>query len=352
MEKMNTEKKVQLLKDLAANVGYKLIAAPFDTPFVEDSFEILPFGEECKQVFWTVPESVLNSKEYEELRKKFVKADVLDSVCVTSIPWESDNDERVAILLIDLTRKHRGSVKFVDASKWDISQELGMAAVCNFLIHDVFPGEDFLAFWLDGDEVMDEYVDNRWNEQVRVVPSGNINERKGYSLLPLTYMPRPVAKQGFKYVRLDELFLMLGLRLGTEAKHVDVEDSHVEKTAFGEFLKNVNFDVNRDYIIHGDYIELVKPAIVASACGNFQPRKAIPNTDSAIVEMTEPIVLLPMSDEYDLDYLLQQLSKEDVLRQLPFRPYPNEGLDEYDDLGGVLIEVPETWETNIWERWR
>lgn len=350
---MNIEKKVQLLKDLAANVGYKLIPAPFDTPFVEDSLEELPFDEECKQVFWTVPESVLNSKEHEELRKKFVKADVLDSVCVTSIPWASDNDERVAILLIDLDRKRRGSLKFVDASQWDISQEMDMAAVCDLLVHDIFPGEDFLAFWLDGDVVMDEYVDNRWDEQVRVVPSGDISVRNGYSLLPFTYMPKPVAKQGFKYVRLDGIFYIEDCILNNRAKYVESNDSQVDNMDSNEHkfdfssLKFLDSLDSRDYIYHGDHIEMLKPAIVASACGNFQPRKAMPKTESAFVDILDPILFIPDREEYDLDYLLEQLSKEDVLRQLPFRPYPNAKLG-WEDLIGVLIEVPETWEIDRW----
>ena len=33
MSKMNIEVMEQLLKDLAANVGYELIPNPFDTPF-------------------------------------------------------------------------------------------------------------------------------------------------------------------------------------------------------------------------------------------------------------------------------------------------------------------------------
>ena len=64
MNKMNIEVKEQLLKDLAANVGYDLIPAPFNTPFEEASIEGLP---DSKQFFWPVPSSVLNDKEHEVL---------------------------------------------------------------------------------------------------------------------------------------------------------------------------------------------------------------------------------------------------------------------------------------------
>ena len=71
---MNIEVMEQLLKDLAANVGYDLIPSPFDTPFVEASVEGLP---DSKQFFWTVPASVLNSKEQEEFRKMCIEADII-----------------------------------------------------------------------------------------------------------------------------------------------------------------------------------------------------------------------------------------------------------------------------------
>ena len=115
---MNIEVMEQLLKDLAANVGYDLIPSPFDTPFVEASVEGLP---DSKQFFWTVPASVLNSKEQEEFRKMCIEADIIDTVCTTSFSWPTDENERVAILLIDVTRRRRGSIKFVDASAWNIS---------------------------------------------------------------------------------------------------------------------------------------------------------------------------------------------------------------------------------------
>ena len=80
MSKMNIEVMEQLLKDLAANVGYELIPNPFDTPFEEASIEGLP---DSKQFFWPVPTSALNDKEHEEFRKMCVEADIIDTVCTT-----------------------------------------------------------------------------------------------------------------------------------------------------------------------------------------------------------------------------------------------------------------------------
>ena len=120
MSKMNIEAMEQLLKDLAANVGYDLIPAPFDTPFEEASIEGLP---DSKQFFWPVPTSVLNDKGHEEFRKMCVEADIIDTVCTTSFPWPSDENAHVAILLIDVTRRRRGSIKFVHADEWDISKD-------------------------------------------------------------------------------------------------------------------------------------------------------------------------------------------------------------------------------------
>ena len=318
---MNVEVMEQLLKDLAANVGYDLIPAPFDTPFEEASIERLT---DSKQFFWTVPASVLNSKEHEDFRKMCIEADIIDTVCTTSFSWPSDEGDHVVILLIDVTRRRRGSIKFVDATAWDISDETDMAAVCNMLIHDLFPGEHHLAFQMNED-VMDLEVDDRWDEQVRLVSANKI----GSSLLPQDYLPKPVAKQGYKYVRLDDLF-------------------NIEDLEGAKILNRLHLHINPEdldlygYIVHDNLLELKVPAIIVSAYGNLQPQKVLSGETTAIVDLNEKIALIPRSyiPDIDLDYLVEQLSKEPTLRQLPFLPFPNAHLEE-EHLQGVLIEIPE-----------
>ena len=324
MNKMNIEVMEQLLKDLAANVGYDLIPAPFDTPFEEASIEGLP---DSKQFFWPVPASVLNDKEHEEFRKMCVEADIIDTVCTTSLPWPSDENDHVAILLIDVTRRRRGCIKFVDSSAWDISDETDMAAVCNMLVHDLFPGEDLLAFQMNED-AMDEGLDYRWNEQVRLVSACKVRD----SLLPRNYLLIPVAKQGFKYVRLDEVF------------HIeDLEGAKTCKTLCNK-MPDIDFEELNGFKFIDDLMELNVPAIVISACGNLQPQKVVPENTPAVIDMNEKIVLIPqsylMKKPLDLDYCVEQLKKEMTLRQLPFLPYPDARLIE-EDLMGVQIEIPE-----------
>ena len=314
---MNKNEIEQLLKDLAANVGYVLISEPFDTPFNETSIERLP---DNKQLFWTVPASVLNDKEHEQFRVMCINADIIDTVCMTSFPWPSNEENQVAIILVDLTRRRRGSVKFVDANRWNIADETGMAAVCNMLIHDLFPGESLLAFQMCED-VMDEDVDERWDEQVRLVSAFYITS----SLAPQDYILKPVARQGFVYKRLDEIFNIIDLAGANFA-------TKIQGTSTGGYL---------GYIGHNDMLELTEPAIVVSAFGNLQPQKVIPKGNSVNVDLNEKIALIPWwSNDIDLDYLVEQLSKESTLRQLPFLPYPNARLEE-EHLDVVLIEVPE-----------
>lgn len=313
MNKMNKNEIEQLLKDLAANVGYVLISAPFDTPFNKTSIERLP---DSKQLFWTVPASVLNDKEHEQFRVMCINADIIDTVCMTSFPWPSNEEDQVAIILVDLTCRRRGCIKFVDASRWNIADETGMAAVCNMLIHDLFPGEDFLAFQM-AEDVMDEDVDERWDEQVRLVSALHINS----SLASQNYILKPVARQGFVYKRLDEIFNIIDL-------------------AGANFATKIQTSIG-GYIGHNDMLELTVPSIVVSAFGDLQPQKVIPNGNSVNVDLNEKIALIPwLSNDIDLDYLVEQLSKESTLRQLPFLPYPNARLDEMQ-LWRVLIEVPE-----------
>ena len=319
MNKINKEEIEQLLKDLAANVGYVLISEPFDTPFNETSIERLP---DSKQLFWSVPASVLNNKENMKFRTMCIDADIIDTVCITSFPWPSDEENQVAIILVDLTRRRRGSVKFIDASRWNIAEETDMAAVCNMLIHDLFPGENLLAFKMNED-IMDTKVDDRWDEQVRLVSSMNIKS----SLSPQDYILKPVAQKGFKYVRLDEVFNIM-----------DLSGSHTETILHEKY----GIPTNSEYIIHSDMLELTVPAIVVSAYGNLQPQKVIPKGNSVSVDLNEKIALIPMwwANDIDLDYLVEYLNKESTLRQLPFLPYPDARLKD-DHLSGVLIEIPE-----------
>ena len=272
MKKMSIEVMEQLLKDLAANVGYELISNPFDTPFEEASIEELP---ESKFFFWTVPTSVLNSKEHESFRKNCVEADIIDTVCITSIPWPTDAEESVAMLLIDVTRRRRGSIKFVDATAWNFSDETDMAAVCNLLIHDLFPREDFLAFQMDQD-AMDLYLDNNWYEQVCIYAACDVE-----SLNPKDY----IHKLGY-----------------------DKE---------GMCLIADVFDI-RYPIADKDITELKKSAILLSTIGKLCPQIIEPGKDTQNISVDGKMLLVP-NDGYlvDFNYALQLFGKEEVLRQLP-----------------------------------
>ena len=324
---MSIEVIEQLLKDLAANIGYELIPNPFDTPFEEASLETLP---DDKQFVWPVPASVLNDEAHKDFRKMWVDTDLIDTVAELSWAWPSNEEDHMAILLIDLTRSRRGTVKFVDATAWDISDETDMAAVCNFLIHDLFPGEDLLAFEMDV-EAMDVKVDDRWFDQVVLVSAINING----SLLPHDYLPKPIAKQGFEYVRLDDIFNIEDLKGAEISKIID------------EKLSNKIIEIlSRDSILHdNNKLKIKVPAIAVSVYGNLRPQKIDPKTPSGMVDLNEKIVLIPRLVYYDLpdlDYLGEQLCKESTLRQLPFLPYPNARLEE-EHLRGVLIEIPKKW---------
>ena len=271
MSNTNIEVMEQLLKDLAANVGYTLIPDPFDTPFEEASIEMLT---DSKLFFWTVPTSVLNSKEHEDFRKMCIEADIIDTVCTTSFPWPSFEDDTVAILLIDVTRRRRGSIKFVDASAWDISDETDMAAVCNMLIHDLFPGEHLLAFQMNED-AMDEGLDDSWNEQICIFAACDVD-----SLHPCDYIH------------------MLGYDKAEMCLVADVFDICCPVAA-------------------KDIEGLNKPAILLSTTGKLAPQVIEPRKE-VDANLDDKMLLVP-NDGYqvDFDYALKVFGKEEVLRQLP-----------------------------------
>ena len=269
MSKMNIEVMEQLLKDLAANVGYDLIPAPFDTPFEEASIEGLP---DSKQFFWPVPTSVLNDKEHEEFRKMCVEADIIDTVCTTSFPWPSDENAHVAILLIDVSRRRRGSIKFVHADEWDISKDSDMAGVCNMLIHDIFPGENLLAFQMNEDQ-MDIWLDEPWSHQVCVYAACYVD-----SLLPKDYL----------------------YEAGIPADGC---------------LASEVFDI-RYPVSANDIARLKGTAILISTRGLLRPQLVTPGEDVSFLD--DKMLLVPeVGYHVDFAVALQQFTKEDVLRQLP-----------------------------------
>ena len=270
MSKMNVEVMEQLLKDLAANVGYDLIPAPFETPFEEASIEELP---DSKQMFWTVPASVLSGKDYYDFRKMCIEADIIDTVCTTSFPWPSNEEDYVAILLIDVTRRRRGSIKFVDATAWDISDETNMAAVCNFLIHDLFPGEHHLAFQMN-ENAMDEGLDDCWNEQVCIYAACDVD-----SLHPNDYLHK------------------LGYGKAGMCLVADV------------------FDI-RYPVSSKDIANLKGTAILLSTRGLLHPQLVMPNED--VASLDNKMLLVPeVGYHVDFAVALRQFCEEDVLRQLP-----------------------------------
>lgn len=273
MSKMNIEVMEQLLKDLAANVGYELIPNPFDTPFEEASIEGLP---DSKQFFWPVPSSVLNDKEHEEFRKMCVEADIIDTVCTTSFPWPSDENAHVAILLIDVTRRRRGSIKFVHADEWDISKDTHMAGVCNMLIHDLFPGEHLLAFQMNEDQ-MDIWLDEPWSHQVCVCAACDVD-----SLLPKDYL-----------------------------YEAGIPDNDTEEVCLASEVFDIRYPISAK-----DIAELKGTAILLSTNGLLQPQLVTPGED--VPSLYNKMLLVPeVGYHVDFAVALQLFTKEDVLRQLP-----------------------------------
>ena len=289
MSKMNVEVMEQLLKDLAANVGYTLIPNPFDTPFEDTSLEIL---SDDKQFIWPVPISVLADDSYKDFRKMWIDANLIDTVAELSWTWPQSEDERMALLLVDITRPRRGCVKFVDATEFDINNSEKMASVCNMLIHDQFPGEDSLAFKVD-ENLMDLWLDNPWNEFVCVVSARDID-----SFLPNDYIVKPSVFINGEHELLGELFNI-------------TDSSELEKG-------------------------LKHPAIVISTRGKLNPTIMKPADSIVDVSLKDKMILTPLENYINLDYVLEQLSKEEVVRQLPIyrRIFTN-------DVWRVSIEVCE-----------
>lgn len=278
MSKMNNEVMEQLLKDLAANIGYELIPNPFGTPFEEASLVTLP---DDKQFVWPIPASVLNDEEHKDFRKMWIDADLIDTVAELSWAWPSNENDRMCILLIDISRSRRGTVKFLDATDWDINKNEHMAGVCNLLIHDLFPGDDLLAFEVNED-TMDLWLDEPWNEQVCILAARDIE-----SLLPSSYIFKP-------------------------SSYIFKNKYRTDSDVLGGF-----FDI-KPHTIEGTTINLEKSAVVVSTIGKLNPSKIEYKGEPITLSLKDKMVLIPDVDDcYDLDRVVEMFTKEEVLRQLP-----------------------------------
>ena len=301
MSKMNIEVMEQLLTNLAANVGYGLIPNPFGTPFEEASLETLP---DDKQFVWPVPASVLSDDAHKDFRKMWIDADLIDTVVELSWAWPSNENERMCILLIDISRSRRGTVKFVDATGWDINKNEDMAGVCNMVIHDLYPGEDLLAFDVNED-MMDLWLDEPWNEQVCILAARDIVE----SLLPSSYI--------FKFEQQADSELLGGL--------FDIKPSIPEDTT----------------------IQLEKSVIVIYTKGKLNPSKIEYKGEPITLSLKDKMVLIPEVDGcYDLDRVVEMFAKEEVLRQLPIsrRINWNDIFNLKINYSGFLIVSKDEWD--------
>ena len=260
------------MKNLAANIGYELIPNPFGTPFEEASLETLP---DDKQFLWPVPVSVLSDDAHKDFRKMWIDSDLIDTVAELSWVWPSNENDRMAILLIDITRSRRGTVKFVDATDWDIEKNEDMAGVCNMLIHDLYPGEDLLAFDVNED-MKDLWLDEPWNEQLCILAARDIE-----SLLPSNYI--------FKLKQQADSDMLGGL--------FDIEPSIPKDDAT---------------------LKLEKSAVVISTMGKLNPQKIEYKGEPITLSLKDKTVLIPEVDDcYDLDRVVEMFANEEVLRQLP-----------------------------------
>ncbi|MBQ8462556.1 MAG: hypothetical protein IJ544_00360 [Prevotella sp.] len=239
---MNIEVMEQLLKDLAANVGYELIPNPFDTPFDMESLKVLP---DAHKIIWPVDEFVLNSTDTKDLRERFVNADFIDSIVLLSHTWPIEmnvvpshiideditpierlvtetqtffQEHHIVMLLIDTTRSRRGCIKFVNAQAWDLSKQEDIPAVCNLIVHDLFPGEQLLAYPMDVN--LSDELEELWEESVAISSAFHV-----HSWLPSAYIPKGGRKRSYLSNLVDDLGVYLSsvkqlMEQGVDAKIV------------------------------------------------------------------------------------------------------------------------------------
>ncbi len=149
-----------------------------------------------------------------------------------------------------------------------------MAGVCNMLIHDLFPGENLLAFQMNEDQ-MDIWLDEPWNHQVCVCAACDVD-----SLLPKDYLYEAGIPTDNNMCLASEVF---DIRYPVSAK---------------------------------DIAELKGTAILISTRGLLRPQLVTPSP--GIPSLYNKMLLVPEAGyRVDFTVALQQFTEEDVLRQLP-----------------------------------
>lgn len=260
MSNTNIEVMEQLLKDLAANVGYELIPNPFETPFDMDSLKILP---DAPKIIWPLDEYVLNSLQTKELRERFVNADFVDTIVLLSHDWpvevndvhlqhpmedmtplerlESDAEaifrkHHIALLLIDTTRSRRGCIKFVNAQAWDLGNQDDLPAVCNLIVHDLFPGEQLLAYPMNVN--LSDELEELWEESVAISSAYHV-----HSWLPSFYIP----KNGGKRKYLSNMIVDLEADLPTVQQ---LKEQGVDAKTIRQLERCQNYIESLDSMLH------------------------------------------------------------------------------------------------------
>lgn len=326
MSKTNTEAMTRLLNDLAANIGYTLIANPFDTPFIKESLAKIEVPDNNRFI-WPVPVSNLENEVHKEFREQWIKYDVIDTVAELSFVWPSRENDHVAIILMDFNRYRRGAVKFIDATNWDLGEDNDMAAVCNMIVHDVFPGESHLAFNNMFEDSMDEELDDRWDEQVNVVSCMVLTS----SLKPTSYISKVLPKEGFIFkdleIKEDDSDLGYLIFIGAELK-LPLKEHYGYGKIKGRMLhrnnlksSTLNYRINTKDISEGEYegqyYKLNGKAIVISMLDELNPTVVDTDGETIYVPLNNMAVITEDLD-YDLEYVAWELRKDYVKKQLSY----------------------------------
>lgn len=272
---------------------------------------------------YLIPISNLNNAEFLEMREK-VRPYVV--ICFNPIS-EDISEKELALVFFDDTQENRGVVKLIDVA-FPLNAD-SIPCIQNLVFHHAFPKGGRLEY--DINEGAMDYISDHWDDLVKIISFTKL-ENNNYSWLPSDYRYDLPEKEGFELKGLDGLFTTMLGDAYQQLQHIQSvlgvphkKGSFVGRIVLSEDLKTsqvdyklVANDIPSDRESEGEYYEIAdKEVIVVSLLGNLKPTLVDAKGSVIYVPLSEMAVFdVDMQDEFDAEYLVKELQKDYVTRQI------------------------------------
>lgn len=296
---------------------------------------------------YIVPASLLNNADYLTVRQQ-----TMPYAVIAMKDSSEDKKSEFAIVFFDSIKADKGIVKMIDATRFLVEDEDDMLIIANLFYHDAFPGEDKLKFDVCEDEIDD--LSDHWDDYVKMI-SFTVLENNNYSWLPNDYCYDLPLKKGFELKELDAYVVSAhgSLPPQLETRFFSDFGSHRKGTFSGKVvllkdlkLSQVDYKLTAGDILdregEGEYYEVKDREVIAvSLSGDLRPTVIDAKGSVIYIPLAEEMAVIDMGkDDFDAEYIVKELQKDYVAKQLENKSHSAILNDRQNTLSLVKIYVP------------